>query len=142
MSGLSAVLDFITMAVTVTARNWRNSEKKPSWIRPTFSKMQELANLHPGWDSHEADSVVADSAFSAVEVLNETMSPDIESPWIVPTARGGIQMEWHKPQVDLEIEIDPNGMASVFYVNEQDGEQIEEPLDAAQVRSLLDEFKR
>lgn len=117
-------------------------QKKPSWIRPAFSKIQELVNLDPGWDSHDADSVVADSVVSAVEILSDTMSPDTKTPWIVPTVHGGIQMEWHKPQVDLEIEIEPNGTASVFYVNEQDGTQIEEPLDAAQVRLRLDEFKQ
>jgi len=117
------------------------SQKKPPWVRPAFSKIRELVNLDPGWDSHDAESVVADSVFSAVAILNKTMSNATKTPWIVPTVHGGIQIEWHRAQVDLEIEIEPNGTASVFYVNEQNGKQIEAPFDVAQVRLLLDEFE-
>ena len=118
------------------------SGKRPSWAQPVFSKMQELGNLPPGWDSHDAVPVRADSVLAAVSTLFETMASDTETPWIVPTVHGGIQMEWHKSQVDLEIEIKPDRTVSVFYVNEQDGRQLDEPLDAAQVSLLLKEFKK
>jgi len=117
------------------------SQQRPPWVKPAFSKLQELVDLEPGWDSYDADSVVSESIVSAVAILNNTMPPDTKNPWIVPTVHGGIQMEWHKPQVDLEIEIEPDGTASIFYVNEQDGRRIEESLVAARVRLLLDEFK-
>ncbi len=118
------------------------SGQRPSWAQPAFSKRQELVNLEPGWDSHDAVPVRADSVLAAVSTLFETMASDTETPWIVPTVHGGIQMEWHKSQVDLEIEIKPDRTVSVFYVNEQDGRQLDKPLDTAQVRSLLEEFRK
>ena len=118
------------------------SQEKPPWVQPAFSKMQELVNLEPGWDSHDAAPVVDDSVVAAVEILSQTMSSDTKTPWIVPTVRGGIQIEWHKSQVHLEIEIKPDRTAFFFYVNEQDEREFEKPLDAAQVHSLLEEFKK
>jgi len=113
------------------------SGQKPSWAQPAFLKMQELVNLDPGWDSHDAVPVRSDAILAAVAILSETMASNTKTPWIVPTVHGGIQMEWHKSQVDLEIEIKPNRTVSVFYVNEQDGRQLDEPFDTAQGQGIL-----
>ena len=118
-----------------------DSQEKPPWVESAFLKIQELLYLEAGWDGYDGKSVIGDTARKAVVMLFELMSSGTKTPWIVPTVHGGLQMEWHKSQVDLEIEIKPDTTASVFYVNEQDGKQLNEPFDAAKVRLLLNEFE-
>ena len=118
------------------------SGQEPAWARPAFSKMQELVDLEPGWDGYDAVPIRAGSIMKAALVLVETMTSDTNEPWIVPTVHGGIQMEWHKSQVDLEIEIKPDETASVFFVNDREGREVDELLDTDKARLFLDEFKQ
>lgn len=75
----------------------------------TDERISKLRSLHDGWltDTSLAPSEAALAAAAAM-LLNAD---------IVPRTDGGIQVEWHRDGLDLEIEIDPNGRLCGFSFN-------------------------
>ena len=49
-------------------------------------------------------------------------------PALVPTVRGGLQLEWHRQGVDIEVEVDPNGSVSWWAEDRRTGEESEQNL--------------
>lgn len=64
-----------------------------------------LLELEAGWDSYGARPVSLDSANAELRLLLDISTPGTPAPHIAPTARGGLQFEWHTRELDLEIEI-------------------------------------
>lgn len=46
----------------------------------------------------------------------------------MPTVRGGLQLEWHRKGVDLEVEFEPNGSPSWYAEDLQTEEAVEATL--------------
>ena len=59
-----------------------------------------LLDLREGWNSHSAKPVEARNAVRAVELLFQLRETGAPPPVVVPTVRGGIQLEWHANGVD------------------------------------------
>jgi len=78
---------------------------EPKWQKAVLRKMAELMDLPQGWDSYEAMKPNREAAMFALEVLERLMHVDTPVPSIVPSHSGGIQLEWHLNQVDLEIHV-------------------------------------
>lgn len=93
-----------------------------SWLAPVLTKMAELLQLPEGWNSHRARPIQQSAVRRALEVLKEAMQPDTPPPVVVPTFRGGVQLEWHMDNLDLEVEIRPDGRVLVAYENESGDE--------------------
>ena len=101
----------------------------------------ELVQLPAGWDSHGAKPVSSEAARAATTLLAKAVSaaPNLAAPALVPTVRGGIQLEWHRQGVDLEIEFEPDGSGSWYAEDRETEETVERPLlkeDAALRRWL------
>ena len=109
------------------------------WVRPTLEALDSKLQLAPNWDSHGALPIDKRRVFNAIRVLFSTMSSDTEAPWVVPTTDGGIQLEWHREDKDLEVEISGGGDASIFFHNARTGEEWEISLaeNIPRLRSLL-----
>lgn len=60
---------------------------------------------------------------------------------MVPTSPGGVQLEWHRNLIDLEIEFSSSGEATVYCERIDDGPSWEKSLeeDDAEVRQTLRE---
>ena len=84
------------------------------WFTPTFDAMVVLSK-----DSSVGNSmsrrfqlrIVAGMLTILIEVLDSRTPP----PSVVPTWNGGVQVEWHRNGVDLEIEVSPAGDAEYFF---------------------------
>ena len=61
----------------------------------------------------------------ALQLLAATMRPATPAPIVVPTVRGGLQLEWHQRDVDLEVEVPPSGAVQVAYENLAEGREWE-----------------
>ena len=83
---------------------------RSAWFYPTLDSM--LA-LRPA-----ADKTIG----RMLEILSEILNEHTPPPSIVPTWCGGIQAEWHRNGVDLEIEVFPSGEIEYFFKG-PDGEQ-------------------
>jgi hypothetical protein len=75
------------------------------WLAIVRRRLQALANLPEGWDGRRAPRVSATSIEIAMQLLGRVMRSGTPIPDFVPTVRGGLQIEWHVPDVDIEFEI-------------------------------------
>ena len=96
----------------------------PLWFDPTIQAMLALPWDNDNWN----DNAVATHPWAAaallvtlVHVLDDTAFP----PAIVPTWRGGVQAEWSRNGVDLEIAADPDGALEYYFRSAT--EEYEEP---------------
>ena len=79
-------------------------DQPPTWVEPTMKSFGELLELDADWDSHGGNRIDPNCVKAALELAWTVMREDSPSPSVVPTSRGGVQLEWHTGEVDLEIE--------------------------------------
>lgn len=112
--------------VPVPARGVRISVegtgREPSWLRSVVELVAELLSLAPGWDSYGAAQVSLRAAQSAIQlVLRLSNENGVEPPAIVPTSRGGLQLEWQRMRRIVEVEISAVGPAVLFVADAERG---------------------
>ena len=100
------------------------------WVRAAINRIELLTSLRPGWDSYGAAAVGARAATAAVRFLLDHAYPEVAAPSIVPLANGGLQVEWHRGGVDVEISFF-DGDGEVYVENLETGENEEGPLSQA-----------
>jgi hypothetical protein len=88
-------------------RNFHRHYRDPAlpWSIEVIAKFVELVAMPSGWDGYSARAVERETALFALEILNTTMGPRTPMPHIVPTAEGGIQLEWHEKGIEVELYI-------------------------------------
>lgn len=104
----------------------------PAWFRRTVEQMEELLTFDANWDSYGAEPVSLRAVADAIEVIAimaGLTSARIPPPVVVPTPAGGIQLEWHQNQIDLEIEVNPARNTRVFVADAVSQEELEGSLD-------------
>lgn len=82
------------------------------WAADVVTRLRELSGdpqfRREGWDSYQAQPLRNAAIQTALRFLRA-------GPSIVPTSAGGLQLEWHVADLDLELEIDAKGRPiSVF----------------------------
>lgn len=90
----------------------------PDWVPSAANKLASIMRLSENWDSYGAKVVTIDSIFAAIHLLVSVMRQATPMPSIVPTALGGVQLEWHQFGIDLEAEILPSGDYLIAYEDE------------------------
>lgn len=83
--------------------SFRLTSPAAPWLRESVARVQRLTALRPGWDSYEAVPVRASTATMAVQFLLDHAYRELAPPAVVPLSDGGIQLEWHRGGLDLEI---------------------------------------
>jgi len=109
--------------------------------------IRSLAALPVGWDSYGAQSFVSDILATAERFMTDLAKCDAELPSLVPTSRGGLALEWHRPAREFSIELEPASLgkasASVFFSDDDSGEEWEQDLadvDMAKIQAALARF--
>lgn len=101
-------------------------------MSPTFIKsveaVAELLNLAPGWNSYAAKPIDPQNAVRAIQLLGELLEPQTPPPAIVPRVQGGIQLEWHTDEIDIEVYIDMPNRVSFFAEHTHSGQSVESGL--------------
>ena len=104
------------------------SGDEPLWLPPVIEEFMALLRLPPNWNSYGAQQIDPKTVQFALEILLATMRPDTPRPILVPTSRGGVQLEWHTRGVDLEVEILEPGRLRVSYEEQRGGTEWEAEL--------------
>lgn len=106
-------------------------------LERAMEQMRGFDALDAGWDSYGAHLVHSDSVLQALRLLADVFSirEDITDPMIVPTSEGGIQLEWDRDDVHLELEVRPSLDVDVYW-ERPDGETWEGPLQNNRSRLL------
>jgi hypothetical protein len=102
-----------------------------AWFMLIASKLVELLKLPPNWDSYGARPIDPIHVRAALQVLLRIMGDETPMPFVVPTNRGGIQMEWHVHGLDLEIETVSAQRIRVSFEDEMSSEEWEADLGTA-----------
>jgi len=87
-----------------------------------------LLRLPPGWNSYSAKPIEPRNAIQAIRLVVEFLGPATPPPIIVPTVRGGVQIEWHTKGIDIEVYVDSSDSVSFFAEQAGSGESQEGPL--------------
>ena len=87
-----------------------------------------LLQLPRGWNSYDAEPVSVAAFEQATEFLTTYLVEGVADPVVVPTVRGGVQLEWHRHGVDVEVEISPDGSVSWCADDRRTGEESEAAL--------------
>lgn len=82
----------------------RVKDDAPPWAAPTAQEFSELLRLPQGWDSYGAHAIDPRHVEAAGKVLDLLMQDNTPIPSVVPTNRGGVQLEWHRSGIDIEVE--------------------------------------
>lgn len=87
---------------------------KRVWTMPTIRAMAALPWSTGDWVSGGNPTHKA-AVVSILEVLVAVLEDCTPAPAVVPTWSGGVQVEWHRNNVDFEIEADPYGVVEYFF---------------------------
>ncbi len=98
--------------------------------RPEYIKLlTELLDLKENWDSYGAAPIGVSHVESAINLLQCVMQCNTPLPAIVPTSRGGVQLEWRMDGIDLEVETLSSHRFLVSFEDDVTDEEWEQELD-------------
>lgn len=68
------------------------------------------------WAFDVGDPVVSPRAWTAAQELVDSLRlQESDAPSVVPDLRGGLQLEWHAHQADVEVYVETDGAVSLWY---------------------------
>jgi hypothetical protein len=102
---------FVPMELTSTRKKW---------LQSTVEKSLTLPFHKDNW-SNGAKRTERGAVQQLFNVLLSVLPDDAPTPDIVPTWLGGVQAEWHRNGVDLEVSVNP-GEAVEYYFSSGDDE--------------------
>lgn len=114
-----------------------NTENLPVWVVPTITALVKLLDLPPGWNSYGARPIRRSIVLAAADMLRRIMLQDTPTPEVVPTSRGGLQLEWHIADTDIEVVFD--SPTHVQFYAEAAGQEVNGalPADNLKLRSFI-----
>ena len=111
----------------------------PAWFDPLMQGFVDLFTLPHDWDSYGAGPIDPRAVHEAMTLINSLLGPTSPAPRVVPLSSGGLQLEWHRQGIDLEIVFDRDGEPFFYYRNRVTGDESEHalPQDNALLKSIL-----
>lgn len=99
-------------------------------IQQTIRQAEKLLRLPRGWNSYCAKPISSDAVSKATAFLLrfDALVPNLAAPAVVPTVRGGLQLEWHGQGVDIEVEFGSGDPDSWSAEDEKAVESLSAPL--------------
>jgi hypothetical protein len=114
---------------------------EPGWLNPTIASYFNLLNLTDNWDSYGSKPINRDLIQQSLTLLTMVMHASSPHPSVVPMSGGGIQIEWHRRQQDLEIAFLADEAPQYYYKNRSTGvEQEGSTNDIGVLSQLLGEL--
>jgi len=116
------------------------SGSEPASLWRVFTSIRELANLPSNWDSYGSQPLAASAVRRSFNLLPLVLSDTSPAPSVIPTRDGGVQFEWHRGGIDIEVKIPPSGSASYLIADAGTGveQESEESLDLPAIREALE----
>lgn len=94
----------------------------------TIVKLFALRSLGAGWDSYGAQPIRQEIIERAAQWIPGFLQTSTPGPAVVPQVNGGLQLEWHRKGIDLEIYVDSTDNIRFAAEDRTSGEAIETPL--------------
>jgi hypothetical protein len=112
----------------------------PSWAKHAQFELQALVDLPDRWDGRRAQQVAPRAVEAVIEVLADVMADVTVLPQYFPLPDGGIQVEWHAGEHDVEIEFDSEGSAHLL-MNERGHDDVEVDVPAGEFGRLVEQLR-
>lgn len=111
----------------------------PAWLDPLMRGLADLLTLPVNWDTYGAPPIEWIVAKQAFQLMSDILDVEDPAPWVVPMSNGGIQLEWHENGSDLEIEIEPEGIAHGYWFHEETEKEVslEVPKDNERIAAYV-----
>jgi len=110
----------------------------PAWHATTIRALQQISLLESDWNARGAAAPDETAILLALEILEETALDLTPAPDVVPTATGGVQLEWHRSGMDIELDVAPDLRVCLYWRDRDSGREWEAPLAAWQPRELAE----
>jgi hypothetical protein len=94
------VVGFPTNSVRATL-----TQPQVTWAEEVASRLNHVCALRPGWDGYRGLPTCFDVAEFASALLQRVCKPHTPAPAIVPLPSGGLQIEWHHRDAQIELSI-------------------------------------
>ena len=95
-----------------------HTRQLPEWINRVEGRLSSLMRLGPDWDSYGAAAISHEIVRSAYGfILFLAAESRIPEPEISPTRNGGVLLEWHNGDHELEVQLVSKQAASYVYEN-------------------------
>ena len=115
---------------------WKDyGQPLPSWFDPLVQGLVDLRTLSPNWDSYNAMPINPKLVNTALTFMSGLLGPSSPAPRVVPLSSGGLQLEWHRKGVDVEVVFDQDERPYFYRRNRASGEESEHGLP--EERNLL-----
>jgi hypothetical protein len=116
----------------------------PRSLRESINDVLDLLDLPAGWNSYSAKPIAVANVIRVIQLLADVLGAETPRPIIVPRVRGGIQLEWHMADVDIEIYVDSPAETRFFAEQHGTDETIERQLvgHEDELRSWLQRISR
>jgi hypothetical protein len=96
--------------------------RSAKWLNQTIAEIVRLMWLPRDWNSDNPRQIEPKSIEKILAVLLTILDSDSTPPAVVPTTRGGVQVEWHQNGIDLEIE-SFNSSKLEYYFSDSKGDK-------------------
>lgn len=97
----------------------------PPWQAVVGQRLEKLRALTAGWDGYRAPPLNQDVFWFTAVLLEKIMRPQTSPPQVVPSSVGGIQIEWHEKDIDLEIHIVAPYRCTIWYEDHSSGDTLD-----------------
>ncbi len=116
-----------------------NGQPLPPWFDPLMQGFVDLFTLPENWDSYGAPPIIPRIINQALNLMNGLLGTASPAPRVVPLSSGGLQLEWHRNGIDLEVVFDQDEQPFFYIRNRSNGEESEHPLpqDRELLRSII-----
>ncbi len=113
-------------------------------MRALEDRFNELTSLTAGWDGYDAGPVSFTCAKFAASILERLCNSDVPAPSLVPGSDGTLQIEWHRNQYDIDIDVlGPNNVVAIRFDHEINEEEVVElKNDFTPIAGWIDELER
>ena len=75
------------------------------WFQILKKRFDDICSLPVGWDGYAGCPVSFNTAIFAANLLERLYLDGVPEPTLVPGSDGTLQMEWHRNQFDVEIDV-------------------------------------
>lgn len=106
---VDGLLREITVVVT------REANLNGAWLPGTLRALGGLPWGGDNWGSVGSKRTDEKAVSQILSLLLAILDDNAPTPSVVPTWEGGVQVEWHRNHIDLEIEAMPSGSVEYFY---------------------------
>ena len=90
--------------------------RNQSWFLPLRTQLQGFLAFEENWNGYGESPIHEEAIRRTIDVLNAIVSETTPKPDIVPTSKGGIQIEWASKDYEIEVEIFPTEPAQIIIV--------------------------